>query len=326
MKSKGYRHLFGPVPSRRLGRSLGVDLAPFKTCSYDCLYCQLGPTTRQTVERAEYVPVAEVLRELERRFEEGVRADYVTLGGSGEPTLHSGCGEIIRGIKEITDTPVAVLTNGSLLGDDLVRKDLARADLVVPSLDAGSADMFARINRPHPHVVFEDMVCGLRDFCAVFAGEIRLEVFLLQGLNALESEVKRIAACAAEIRPSRVQLNTVARPPAYGSAVAVPEKVMEDLVVFFGERGEVVADFTGVHEAREFGGTREEILALLQRRPCTLADIADSFGLHRHEVLKHVAQLIDRGEIGTDTVAGKDYYVALGPEREEMVENGGRDV
>ena len=126
-------YLFGPVASRRLGLSLGVDIIPFKTCTLDCLYCQIGRTTEKTSRRSDFVPIEEVLAELKQRLAEGLEADYITLSGSGEPTLHLRIGELIDGIKGITDIPVAIITNGTLLHDENVRKDCCKADLVVPS-------------------------------------------------------------------------------------------------------------------------------------------------------------------------------------------------
>ena len=139
-------HIFGPVPSRRLGRSLGIDLVPHKTCSYDCIYCQLGRTTCKTIERKEWVPLDAVVAELETKL--SPRPDYVTLSGSGEPTLYSRLDELIDRIKHLTDIPVAVLTNGSLLWQEVVQQQLAAADLVMPSLDAGNATAFHLVNRP----------------------------------------------------------------------------------------------------------------------------------------------------------------------------------
>jgi len=164
MTDKHHKLIFGPVPSRRLGRSLGVDLVPYKVCSYDCIYCQVGKTTRKTATRDEYVPTDEVLAELAQVFEAGCECDYVTLSGSGEPTLHRDVGRIIARIKELTDTPVAVLTNGSLLSDPQVRKDLMQADLVVPSLDAADPETFEAINRPCAGLDFDAMVEGLAAF------------------------------------------------------------------------------------------------------------------------------------------------------------------
>lgn len=205
-------YVYGPVPSRRLGRSLGVDLVPYKTCTYDCVYCQLGRTTCKTIERREYVSIDAVLAELERKLAVAKRPDYVGLAGSGEPTLNSGIGRLITALKALTDVPIAVITNGSLLWSEQVRGELAAADLVLPSLDAGDEQMFERVNRPDPTIKFDMMVDGLAAFAARFRGETWLEVMLLAGLTDSAAEVEKIAASARVISPTCVQLNTASRP------------------------------------------------------------------------------------------------------------------
>jgi wyosine [tRNA(Phe)-imidazoG37] synthetase (radical SAM superfamily) len=310
---KDKRYVFGPVPSRRLGRSLGVDPVPYKTCNYDCLYCQLGPTPQTTMERKEYVPAEAILAEAALRFEAGVQADVITLSGSGEPTLHSDLGRIIRGLKALNAAPVVVLTNGSLLWQEEVREALAAADTVVPSLDAGDAAMFGRINRPHADISFERMVEGLAAFRGGYSGHLWLEVFLLAGLTDTEAEAAKMAALARYIRPDRVQLNTVARPPAYAEALAVPRARMIELARLFGDGAEVIADFRGDHRVAAIRPGFEAILEMLERRPCTADDIAASLRLLPGEVEHHLARLLTEGSITTAESAGKLYYL---PSRE----------
>ncbi len=175
-------HVFGPVPSRRLGRSLGVDLVPFKTYSYDCIYCQLGRTTNKTIERREWTPIDAVLDEVKENI--AARPDYITLSGFGEPTLCTHLGELIKGIRSFTDIPVAVLTNGSLLWQKEVRREVAASQLIVPSLDAGNARMFEAVNRPHEDLSFEQMIEGLIALREEFSGDIWLDVFPLGGYAA----------------------------------------------------------------------------------------------------------------------------------------------
>ena len=217
-------HVFGPVPSRRLGRSLGVDLVPLKTCSYDCIYCQLGRTTCHTVERKEWVPLDAVLDELKLKL--ASRPDYITLSGSGEPTLYSRLGELIDHIQAMTEVPVAVLTNGSLLWQKPVRDELALADLVMPSLDAPDRVRFEFINRPHPEITFERLLEGLEALRREFSGKYWLELMLLAGYTALPESVRELAKLARRIQPDKVQLNTAVRPPAEHYAMAVtPERL-----------------------------------------------------------------------------------------------------
>ncbi len=301
-------HIFGPVPSRRLGRSLGVDVVPFKTCTYDCIYCQLGPTTRKTVAREYHVPVARVLDELTSALEAGATPDYVTVSGSGEPTLCQGLAELIAGIKSRTAIPVAVLTNGSLLWQREVREDMAAADLVIPSLDAGDPEMFAIVNRPDPAITFEKMVSGLHEFRQGFAGAIWLEVFLLEGLTATPRHVEKIAGFVDKVQPDRVQLNSIARPPADPLARGVAHARLEELAGLCGDRAEVI--MAPPASAVAGGGTTNalRIMELLRRRPCTLQDVATGLGLHPNEVLKYTPALVRDGKIELCDVEGASYY------------------
>ena len=299
-------YIFGPVPSRRLGRSLGIDLVPFKTCSYDCIYCQLGRTTCKTMERREWVPLEAILAELKEKLD--TKPDYITLGGSGEPTLYSRLDELIAGIHSMSDIPVAVLTNGSLLWQEELRAQLLDAQLIIPSLDAGDATMFEAINRPHPDISFERMVEGLKLLKTEFKGEYWLEVFIAGGYTGVIQEVKKIANHVAEIKPDRVQLNTVTRPPAEEYAHEVSFDKLMEFAKLFNPVAEVIADFRGVHAAPEFGAARENVLQMLQRRPCTIDDIADGLGIHRNEAIKHVEKLIGDKVIERFDLSGKHFY------------------
>jgi wyosine [tRNA(Phe)-imidazoG37] synthetase (radical SAM superfamily) len=307
-EEKKLRHIFGPVPSRRLGRSLGVDLIPFKTCSYNCIYCQLGHTTDQTIERKDYVRVSEVLSELKVRLQEGPRPDYITLSGSGEPTLHSGIREVIAGIKSLTDIPVAVLTNGSLLYIPEVSDAILSADLIVPSLDAGDEASFQYVNRPHPDIGFTEMVDGLASFRKKFQGQIWLEVFLLGGVTAIESEVKKIAKLAERMEPDRIQLNTSTRPAAEDYVYAVSRERMEQLAEFFKPRAEVIADYRGVHQEEDFAARQDDVLDMLVRRPCSLDDIVRGLGIHKNEAVKYIEELLASRSIVQEVRGSVLYY------------------
>jgi len=299
-------HVFGPVPSRRLGRSMGVDLVPFKTCSYDCIYCQLGRTTCKTVERKEWVPLDEIVAQVREKL--STEPDYITLSGSGEPTLYSRLSELIVSLKGMTKTPVAVLTNGSLLWDRDVQDGLGGSDLVIPSLDAGNAPLFRHINRPHESISFERMVEGLVEFRSRFGGAYWLEVFLLGGMTAIPAEVDKIGKLVQRIQPDRVQLNTVTRPPVEDFALPVSRKDMERFARMLGDRAEVIADFRGVHRESEFAAKREDVLDLLRRRPCTVEDIAAGLGMHANEAIKYVTELVERGAIVDETRDYRTYY------------------
>lgn len=299
-------HIFGPVPSRRLGRSLGVDLVPFKTCSYNCVYCQLGRTACKTVERKEWVSIDDILCELRDRLP--IQTDYITLSGSGEPTLNSRIGELIDSIKALTNVPLAVLTNGSLLWQEEVRRQLLDADLVIPSLDAGDEDTFQRVNRPHHEVSFQKLLHGLVAFRNEFPGEYWLEVFLLANVTADNAEVSRLAGHVARIRPNRVQLNTATRPPLESFAVAVAQQRLHELAVRFQPSAEVISEFRPTQEIPEGSATRDQILDLLRRRPSTLKDIADGLGMHPAEVAKYAEELTAERRLLRTWSAGRSYY------------------
>ncbi len=307
VKHKGY--VYGPVPSRRLGRSLGIDVVPFKTCTFDCIYCQLGRTTNKTTERREWVPLDGVLDELRGKL--AFRPDYITIGGSGEPTLYSRVGELIEEIRSITDIPVAVLTNGSLLWRPDVRESLLNADVVVPSLDAGDSTLFQAINRPHQDITFDRLLEGLAAFRKEFRGEYWLEVLLLAGYTAMEAEVKKIAKRTAEIGPDRVHLNTCVRPPVEEFAYAVDWRHLVELADLFTPPAEVIVDFqAGLSPTTSTVGDRQ-ILEMLKRRPCTATDVAAGLGVHPADVMEKIEILLQKDLIESRNADnGHTYYVA----------------
>ena len=303
-----YRYLFGPVPSRRLGLSLGIDLVPFKTCSYDCIYCQLGRTTCLTAVRKEYVPLDAVLREVEKKLAEPGKIDYLTLSGSGEPTLYAPLGELLNGLKRLSEIPVAVLTNGSLLWDPEVASACRLADVVVPSLDAGTEELYRYVNRPCPTLSFDTVMRGLIDFSARRANALWLEVLLLDGVTAIEAEVKKLNNFIREIRPDKIQLNTVVRPSAEEYAFTVPAKRLGALADLFDGKVEVIADRTRPEEAGRSTSAEREIISLLARRPCSVDDIAEWANLHHNEVIKYLEKLVERHILITERTARGVYY------------------
>lgn len=311
MAEPPFRFVYGPVPSRRLGRSLGVDLVAFKTCTYDCIYCQLGRTTNRTTRRAEYVDTARVLAEVKAKLSLAPPPDFVSLAGSGEPTLHSGIGEVIDGIKHLTQTPVAVLTNGSLLWKKEVRRALRKADLVMPSLDAGDRGMFQRVNRPHPKIGFEKMVAGLAEFTRGFPGQVWLEVLLVEGFTGNALQADRIAALAERIHPARLQINTVTRPPGEGFARPVPRDRLERLARRFPGSVDLIAEAppAGRLAVRAAAAEDADILELLARRPCTCEGVAAGLGLHHQAAAKRLESLAGAGAVSVIRKAGKAYYL-----------------
>jgi len=311
IKEKKLKYIFGPVPSNRLGISLGVDLVPYKTCSYDCVYCQIGKTTHKTIERKEYVNLEEVLSEFEQKLSEGLQANYITLTGSGEPTLNSRCGEIIRAIKQLTEIPIAVIHNGSLLWDPSVREDLAAADLVIPSLDAGDALTFEKVNRPQRSISYDKMLSGLIAFSKAFQGKIWLEVLLLGGSTATETEVAKIAAQVRKIRPNLVHLKIVARSSSMNFDYEFSETEMLNLMKMFGETTQIIAGFSGIRDKMEFSVRMEEVLGLLNQQSCTLEEVSIALGMHRREAAKYLNLLLRQGVITRKKTAEEFFYASL---------------
>jgi wyosine [tRNA(Phe)-imidazoG37] synthetase (radical SAM superfamily) len=301
-------YVFGPVSSRRLGRSLGVDLVPFKTCTYDCIYCQLGQTTCKTVERKEWVPLEQVLDQLKEKL--ATRPDYITLSGSGEPTLFTPLDRMIDGIRAMTDLPIAVLTNGSLLGNSAVQRELRQADLVIPSLDAGNENTFRLVNRPHEGLSFEHMLAGLVAFRRRFRGQYWLEVLLVDPYTTSDWELADIRRCVELIQPDRVHLNTVIRPPAEDYARPVSAARLAEIASAFRPPAEVIAEHQAGGEERLPSCGREEILDLLRRRPCTSADIAAGLGMHPAEVVKLIESLCLERLVDACPASGKLHYRA----------------
>jgi wyosine [tRNA(Phe)-imidazoG37] synthetase (radical SAM superfamily) len=290
--NKGY--VYGPVPSRRLGRSLGIDLVPYKVCTYDCIYCQLGRTTHLAVERRIHVPAEIVLAECAAILAAGKQPDIISLSGSGEPTLNSAIGAVIRGLKQRTTLPVGVLTNGALLWQKEVQEDLMAADLVLPSLDAGDERLFKAINRPHPELSYARMVEGLATFTRNFSGEVWLEVLLLDGLTDTPAAVAKIANQVEKIQPARVQLNTACRPPAEAIAAPVSEGRLHALADLFPCPVDIIShDVRDATSTPPTGATTEaEIQAMLARRPCTAGDVARGLGIHIYEALKYLEAMV----------------------------------
>ena len=305
-----YRHLFGPVPSRRFGRSLGVDLTPYKTCSLDCVFCQLGRTMQKTIVRKEYVPTDLVLTELAGWLKAGGRADYITLSGSGEPTLHSRFGDILAFVREKSSISSVVLTNGTMLHLPEVREAAALADVVKISLSAWDDDSFEWVNRPHPQLRFAQLVEGERTFRREFRGELWMEVFLVGGMNSTPRDVRKIASLAKEIQPDRIQLNTSVRPPAEEFVTPLSRGQMEELAGLFQPAAEIIGEFSTSHE-EPVKAKEDEIFSMIERRPCTAEQIADVFGMHINEVSKYLGKLVRTDRVRAEHRRSAVYYEAV---------------
>jgi len=237
------KYLYGPVKSRRIGFSLGVNLTPYKTCNFDCVYCQLGKTVTLTNERKEYIKVSEVLDELkywlENNREVAQDFDYITLSGSGEPTLNSGFGQLISGIRKLTAHKIAVLTNASLLVDPQVRLEMLGVDLIVPSLDAVTQNLFVEVDRPHPDIKIENIINGLIALRREFRGKIWLEVMLIKGLNDDIRHIRKLKEVIDRINPDKIQLNSPVRTTAEINVQLVPKTKLNKIKDILGEKVEI---------------------------------------------------------------------------------------
>ena len=238
------RYIYGPVASRRLGVSLGVSLTPHKTCPFDCVYCQLGATTDKTSERAAYVPSADIIAEVKAWIEANPdqlkTLAFITLAGAGEPTLHSGIASIIAQIQKIASVPVAVITNACLLTDAAVRRDLLQADLIVPSLDAASAEVFARIDRPLSGVKIDDIIEGLAGLRREYRGRIWLEIMLVKGFNDDIRHIRKLKEAIERINPDKIQLTSPVRSTTEKDIEPVDEAKLKHIQELFGEKAQII--------------------------------------------------------------------------------------
>lgn len=286
-----YKYLFGPVPSRRLGMSLGVDLVPHKVCSLNCIYCECGATTKLTTERAEYVPYNEVIQELGRFLGNKPALDYITFSGSGEPTLNSRIGDILKFIKQnYPNIPVAVLTNGTLLDNKQVREEILDADLVLPSLDVASDLSFRKINRPFHSLNIENYINGLIEFRKEYKGKIWLEVLIIPGYNNGKQDLELLKEAFIKIQPDSIQLNTLDRPGVIPSLKAAGKEELEQIADFWGlDNIEIIAAAPSRKEIKSFRDDIESaILETIFRRPCTVDDLVKILGLHINEINKYL--------------------------------------
>lgn len=303
------QHVFGPVPSRRLGYSLGVDIIPPKYCSYDCVYCQIGKTTHVETSRRGFYDPGLIIEQVIGKVSAATAIDVITFSGSGEPTLNADLGLMIREIKRKTPVPVAVITNGSLLYNKDVRDDLKEADIVLPSLDAVSQNVFERINRPHPSLDIRAVIEGLRAFRAGFGGQIWLEIMLINNINDDSYELERMAEIVLSLNIDRIQLNTVTRPPSESSAVRLTDRALKEVCARFGPSCEIISGFEKPADIRVETEAASIILETLKRRPLTLDDVVRITGMSHFEAKTRVNILEKEGLITTYVLNDELFYV-----------------
>lgn len=304
------RHIFGPLPSRRLGRSLGVDIIPKKTCSLDCVYCELGPTDKRALRRMEYIHAADVIDEVRTALSRPERIDTITFSGSGEPTLNSSLGTMIHMIKGFTSIPVAVLTNGTLMHLPEVRRDLMEADIVLPSLDAATEKSFEMVNRPHPQLRLKNMVEGMKLFRREYRGQLWLEILLVKGVNDTDVEISALKRIVDEINPDKIQLNTVVRPPAMADAHPVSRPVLETICSLLGSNCEII----GCAEKNELPLSThiemDRVLSLLRHRAMTITELSSSLGAPPGIIKRMLDELEDQDLIHSFEFDGRHFFEA----------------
>ena len=297
------KYLFGPVPSRRLGISLGVDLVPHKVCSLNCVYCEVGKTTNLTIERKEYIPIKEVINELKDYLDKKPELDFITFSGQGEPTLNSGLGKVIDFIKDnYSDYKIAVITNGTLFYDKKVRDEVLQADVLLPSIDAVSDIVFAKINRPNKNLNNSKIIEGLIQLRKEFSGKIYLEIFFAPGLNDSDSELDLLKQKITKINADLIQLNTLDRPGTVNSVKPITKEALEKIKTFFKPLPvTIIAKTKTRKQIKSFNkNIEEQILETIKRRPCTDKDLCEMLNIHINELNKYISELIDNKKIIAD--------------------------
>lgn len=290
--------------------SLGIDIVPMKVCTLDCIFCQLGRTTEKSTVRREFVDIDAVIAEVKGRLAEGVQTDYLTIGGSGEPTLNSRLGDLIDGLHNVTDIPVAVLTNGTLFYRADVRAECGKADVVIPSLDAGDEAAFEAVTRPAGDISIEKLVSGLSAFRDAFAGQIWLEVFIVPGVNTSPEQIAGMRELIGRIRPDRVQLNTAVRPPAEKSVEPASYETLAAIAHEMGGNCEVIADVPSGSCDRQAAEVTADVLSMLKRRPCSVQDLRTGLGITAEEATRQLTDLQSRGLIVAEARGDTLYFRA----------------
>lgn len=297
-----YKHLFGPVPSRRLGMSLGIDLVPKKVCSLNCVYCEVGETTKLTLDRMEYVKYEQVIAELRRFMSSKPKIDFITFSGSGEPTLNSRIGDILSFVKKnYPEIKTAVLTNGTLFFDQKLRNELSQADVILPSLDAATQTVFEKIDRPNSRISIETYIQGLIDLRKEFKGEIWLEIFLLKAYNDSKTALDLHKKAILKINPDSIQLNTLDRPGTVNGLIPLSKNELQEIIEYWDIPNiEIIAAAKERTSVESYSGDIESaILETIARRPCTLDDLHHFLGIHVNEINKYLGTLEENGRIKT---------------------------
>lgn len=306
------KYLFGPAPSRRLGRSLGINIVPAKICSLDCLYCEVGRTKTATMQRKPYYKASDILKEFKENFNKFEDlCDVVTVTGAGEPTLNSELDKIITGIKEITDKPCAILTNTTTIHIKEVYESLLKFDIVVPSLDAVTDSIFRAVNLPENSIDTENIITGLEKFSKEYKGKLFVEILFCKDVNDSKEHIERLIKVLENIKCTKVQLGTIHRPPAYNTAYPVNDEFLLETAKAFLKNNipaEVTGGFSSVYKSSASLNLHDLIPALLKMRPCTLLDMSGVFGKSECEIKESIEILLKENKIKAEYYNSDTYY------------------
>jgi wyosine [tRNA(Phe)-imidazoG37] synthetase (radical SAM superfamily) len=311
------RHVFGPVPSRRLGFSLGVDPVPRKYCNFDCVYCQVGKTTHTESERKRFFDPEGIVREVLQHVQEDRPIDVITISGSGEPTLNLDLGWMLRELRRKTQKPLAVITNGSLLAREDVCEELTVADIVLPSLDAVNPETFKLLNRPHPTITVDHVITGLQTFRRIYRGKIWLEIMLVKGLNERSEELEGLNRVLRHISLEKIQLNTITRPAPDQKAEPLDAARLSEICRLLGNRCEIIAGFDKRSEAMGIDDWVATVLNTVERRALTIDDIVGVTGVPIAEAAERLKRLVEQ-ELLT-TVQRGDMLFYTSPVHENLL-------
>ncbi len=307
------KYIFGPVPSRRLGLSLGVDILPAnacKICNMNCVYCELGKGLKTYLEAPSPPSWQKIISEIREYTSSNTqRFDFLTFTASGEPTLHPDLEKIISEAKDLTSKPITVLTNSSRVAQPNVRRALRLADVVLPSLDTANQTTFRKINRPHPSIRIAQIIEGLVTLRKDMPGQMWLEILFVRGINDTREELLALKKAIETIKPHKIQLNTVARPPAESWARPISSKAMEGIRSFLGEKAEVVIDFKAQMDRPDGIILESELVDTLKRRPLSQKDIEGLFGKYS-KTWTLLNSLLKEGIVKEQTIMGKRFYFA----------------
>jgi wyosine [tRNA(Phe)-imidazoG37] synthetase (radical SAM superfamily) len=306
-----FRYLFGPIPSRRLGISLGVDLVPHKVCNLNCIYCESGNTSVHTNKRDDYIPYKEILKELETYLAGKPKLDYITFSGAGEPTLHMGIGQILNYIKShFPQYKTCLITNGLLFSKEEVRNELREIDLILPSLDAATQAIFMQINRPVKGVEIKDVAEGLYLFNKSFKGEMWLELFIVPGVNDTQDELSLLKEYFTRIKPTKVQLNTLDRPGSVEKLKAATyEELLKIQTFLFPVKTEIIyrQHISGKVDVLQ-KDYKSLVVKLVARRPCSLEDLSQVLSLDTSEAEEVIRQLLEEKKIEKEKQGRLEFY------------------